>query len=140
MIDIFLLIVIISITIILLISSLYILAYYSNPDDTNFGSSLICKIISILGLTITFGEVLLLPLDVSNIRGDLGGLRMDLIWKITYITIAIFIFIIIPFANSFYECDPDSTFCQKIFGSFCFFFFEIIIITLIFFLDSYFFF
>ena len=50
MIDIFLLIVIISITIILLISSLYILAYYSNPDDTNFGSSLICKIISILGL------------------------------------------------------------------------------------------
>lgn len=139
MIDIFLLIVIISITIILLISSLYILAYYSNPDDTNFGSSLICKIISILGLTITFGEVLLLPLDISNIRGDLGGLRMDLIWKITYITIAIFIFIIIPFANSFYECDPDSTFCQKIFGSFCFFFFEIIIIALIFFLGFLFF-
>ena len=47
----------------LLIGSIYLLAYYSHPDDKSDCKAIIAKIFSIIGLTIVFGQVLLLPLD-----------------------------------------------------------------------------
>ena len=128
MVDIFMLILVIIISIIILIINIYLLAYYCTEDDNNYGSGLITKFIVILGLFIAFGQICLLPLDVSNTRGEGGNFRMDLIWKITYILIFSFSFFIIPFTISIYECGPDLTFKQKLSKSFCFYFCEIIVV------------
>ena len=132
MIDIFMLIMIIILAVVLLIISLYLLVYYCHPDDGGFGSGLLCKIFAVLGLSVCWAQVLLLPLDVSNTRGSGGGLRMDVIWQIIYIVIACFVFVIIPLLTSFYECDPDWSCCEKITNGFCFFFTEIVVVVLLF--------
>ena len=132
MIDIFMLVMIILLSIVLLVISLYLLVYYCHPDDAGFGSGLICKIFAILGLSVCWAQVLLLPLDVSNTRGAGGGIRMDLLWEIVYISIACFVFGIIPLLTSFYECDPDWTCCEKITNGFCFFITQLIVVILLF--------
>ena len=128
------LIMVIILAIIIIIVSIYLLAYYCAEDDSDFGTGLICKIIVILGMLVGLGQICLLPLDVSNTRGTGGDFRMDLIWKITYIIIAVFVFFIIPLAISFYECDPEWTFCQKISNGFCFFICELLVVAALFFL------
>ena len=62
MIDIFMLIMMIILAVVLLVISLYLLVYYCHPDDAGFGSGLVCKIFAILGLSVCWAQVLLLPL------------------------------------------------------------------------------
>ena len=134
--DIFLLIFIILVSIALLISNIYILAYYCHPDDKGFGSALICKIVVVLGMTLAWAQVLMLPLDVANNRSFGGGLNMQIFWEIVYITTAIMVVVIIPSLSAYYESDPDDSFvnlyfiffiffCEKISHSFCCFIVDI---------------
>lgn len=131
MIDIFMLVMVIVLSIIIIIVNIYLLAYYCTTDDTDFKGAIILKITAVLGMFIGLGQVCLLPLDVSNTRGTGGEFRMDLIWQITYLVIAIFVFVIIPLEISFYECDPDWTCKQKLCNGFCFFFCEVIVVGLL---------
>ena len=132
MIDIFMCILVIAMAVILLIVGIYILAYYCSEDDSEFGTSTICKIAAILGMMIGWGQILLLPLDVSNTRLEDGKFRMDIIYQILYIVIGCFIFFILPLLISVYECDPEWTTCEKFKNSICFFIAEIVVIALIF--------
>ena len=132
MIDIFMLIMVIALSIIIIIVNIYLLAYYCAEDDNEFGSGIFSKIIAVLGMFIGLGQICLLPLDVSNTRGEGGNFRMDLIWKIAYILIVCFVFFIIPLAISIYECDPDWTCFQKLSNSFCFFICEIVVVGCLF--------
>ena len=132
MIDIFMLIMVIALSIIIIIVNIYLLAYYCAEDDNEFGSGIFSKIIAVLGMFIGLGQICLLPLDVSNTRGEGGNFRMDLIWKIAYILIVCFVFFIIPLAISIYECDPDWTCFQKFRSSFCFFLLEIVVVGCLF--------
>ena len=131
MIDIFMLVMVIVLSIIIIIVNIYLLAYYCTTDDNDFKGAIFLKITAILGMFIGLGQVCLLPLDVSNTRGTGGEFRMDLIWQITYLVIAIFVFVIIPLEISFYECDPDWTCKQKLCNGFCFFFCEVIVVGLL---------
>ena len=126
------LVMVIILAIIIVIVSIYLLAYFCAEDDSDFGTGLICKIIVILGMLVGLGQICLLPLDVSNTRGSGGDFRMDLIWKIFYIIIAVFVFFIIPLAISFYECDPEWTCCQKVTNGFCFFICELLVVVALF--------
>jgi hypothetical protein len=58
---------------------------------------------------LAWGQVLMLPLDVSN-SWDNGNMSMDLFWLIVYISTVAYIFVIIPALNSWYEADPDWSF------------------------------
>jgi LMBR1 domain-containing protein 1 len=118
--DIFLLIFIILVSIALLISNIYILAYYCHPDDKGFGSALICKIVVVLGMTLAWAQVLMLPLDVANNRSFGGGLNMQIFWEIVYITSAIMVVVIIPSLSAYYESDPDDSFVKLYFIFFIF--------------------
>jgi hypothetical protein len=60
---------------------------------------------------LAWGQVLLLPLDVSN-SWNKDNLRMDLFWMIVYISTVVYIFIIIPILNSWYEADTEWTFVK----------------------------
>ena len=132
MIDIFMLIMVIVLCVIIIFINIYLLAYYCAEDDNEFGAGIFSKIIAVLGMFIGLGQICLLPLDVSNTRGDGGEFRMDIMWKLVYILIVCFVFFIIPLAISLYECDPDWTFCQKIRNSLCFFACEVIVVGCLF--------
>ena len=106
--EVFMIIMLSIIGVMLLIANVYLLAYYSHPDDGGFGADLFAKIIMILGMTLTWSVVLMFPLDVSNSRGSMDvSFRMDLFWMIIYICIAAFVLIIIPGMIYYYEADPD---------------------------------
>ena len=117
--DVLTLIFIIVITIMLFAFNIIILAYYCHPDDKGFGSSLICKIFIVIGLTLSWAQVLMLPLDVSNNRSFSGGINMQLFWYIVYISTAIMVTFILPALTAYYESDPDDNCITKLKTTFC---------------------
>ena len=58
-------------------------------------------------MVLAWAQVLLLPLDVSNSRGQGGGIDMKTFWFIVYMLSAIWLFIIIPFMKNYLEADED---------------------------------
>jgi LMBR1 domain-containing protein 1 len=55
---------------ILLVAGLYLVVYYSHPDDHN--DAYFPKLVVILGFVLAGATVLLLPLDVANREGYAG--------------------------------------------------------------------
>lgn len=58
-------------------------------------------------MSLAWAQVLMLPLDVSNARGEGGGIDMKLFWYIIYMASAIMIFVVIPFMKNYLEADED---------------------------------
>ena len=65
-------------------------------------------------MTLAWAQVLMLPLDVSNarliindIRGFGGDINMAIFWQIIYISLAVFVVIIIPACTYYYEADDE---------------------------------
>ena len=139
MIDIFLLIVVIILALILIGVNIYLLVYYSHPDDEGFGASIWPKCIVVLGLTLAFAQILILPLDVSNARGDGNGFRVDIFWQIVLITVACYIVFLAPFSLFFYEADDEETLGAKLGHALKMELFVIVILVILF-LATYFFF
>ena len=111
--DILTLIMMIVVTIVLLISNIYILLYFSHPDDRTSCAGWFLKILVIIGLTLAWFQVLLLPLDVNNIRTFGSGLNMKILWYILFISIIIYVLILFPISSSYYEADEDWSCCEK---------------------------
>ena len=114
MIDVLTLIMMIIVAIILLISNIYILIYYSHPDDRSSCSAWFLKILVVIGLTLAWFQVLLLPLDVNNNRTFGSELNMQVLWYILYISIIVYVLILFPISSSYYETDEDWSCCEKI--------------------------
>ena len=119
--DILTLIMMIIVSIVLLISNIYILLYFSHPDDRTSCIGWFLKILVIIGLTLAWFQVLLLPLDVNNIRTFGSGLNMKILWYILFISIIIYVLILFPISSSFYEADDDWSCCDKFQHSICWF-------------------
>ena len=117
--DVFTIIVTILIVIAFLITNLYIIAYYCHPDDKGSTIGWVLKIIVIIGLTLSWIQVLLLPLDVSDHRTFGGGMNMRNFWYAIYIITLIYILIISPLAKSYYETDETWSIKEKISHSLC---------------------
>ena len=129
--DWFTVIVVLLLVIALLITNIYVLAYFCHPDDKGSCIGWVMKIIVIIGLTLSWIQVLLLPLDVSNHRTFGGGLNMRLFWYIIYILTIIYILVISPIASSYYEADYSWSCREKICHSLCWFFIYFIFFLLI---------
>ena len=94
----------------MLVATIYLLAYYSHPEDGGFGADLLAKIVMIIGMSLSWATVLMFPLDVSNARSDdQASFRMDIMWYIIYISTAAFVLIIIPAMIFWYEADEDDS-------------------------------
>ena len=89
------------------------------------------KIIVIIGLTLSWIQVLLLPLDVSNHRTFGGGLNMRIFWYIIYILTIIYILVVSPISSSYYEAEYSWSCKEKICHSLCWFFIYFIFFLLI---------
>ena len=129
--DWFTVIVVLLLVIALLVTNIYVLAYFCHPDDKGSCIGWVMKIIVIIGLTLSWIQVLLLPLDVSNHRTFGGGLNMRLFWYIIYILTIIYILVISPIASSYYEADYSWSCREKICHSLCWFFIYFIFFLLI---------
>eukprot|EP00357_Protocruzia_adherens_P006001 CAMPEP_0115005264 /NCGR_PEP_ID=MMETSP0216-20121206/19751_1 /TAXON_ID=223996 /ORGANISM="Protocruzia adherens, Strain Boccale" /LENGTH=499 /DNA_ID=CAMNT_0002371523 /DNA_START=100 /DNA_END=1599 /DNA_ORIENTATION=+ len=105
--DVFLIIVVIILSLLLLVINLYLMVAYTDPQE-KFTDTVWPRIVIILGLTLCWAQVLLLPLDVSNTRHN-GGLDMTFFWILIYIIIAIFVFFLIPFTMFYYETDDEAS-------------------------------
>ena len=134
MIDIFYLILMIIFGIFILLISIYIIDYFSTSEEQGCVNNIFLKIIAIIGLMMVFIEILLLPLDVSNIHGKGGKLNMNTFWIISFIIIFVFSLVIIPLMINIYELDPDLTTCEKIKNGFLFFIIDVIIFSFLFFI------
>ena len=126
MVDAVTLIMIIIMAVALLITNVYILIYFSHPEDKDSVIGWILKGIVIIGLTLAWCQVLLIPLDVSNNRTFGGGINMQLFWSIIFVLTLIYILVIFPISSSLYEAQDEWTMCEKIKHSLCFFFITII--------------
>ena len=124
--DVLTLIMMIVVGIILLVSNIYIIIYYSHPDDRTSCSGWFLKILVLIGLTLAWFQVLLLPLDVNNIRTFGSGLNMKVLWYILFISIIIYVLILFPISSSYYETDDDWSCCEKFNHSMSWFFIYII--------------
>ena len=122
MIDWLTIIIVIILIIALLVTNIYILVYFCHPDDKGSCIGWVLKIIVIIGLTLSWIQVLLLPLDVSNNRTFGGGLNMRIFWYIIYIITIVYILIVSPISSSYYEADDSWSCKEKICHSFCWFF------------------
>jgi LMBR1 domain-containing protein 1 len=105
MVNVFLIVLVSIAAFILLGVCVFILVYYGHPDDTN--GAKVPKIVTVVGLWLSFASVLVLPYDVANSRGEGGGLQIDILWQILYISFAVLLSLVIPFAFFFYENDVD---------------------------------
>ncbi|KAF1777680.1 Lipocalin-1 receptor [Phytophthora cactorum] len=111
--DLFLLAVVIIIAVALLICNVYILVYFQHDDDKN--TAYFPKALVIFGLFFAEATVLLLPLDVANNSTAIGcaegwntvcgNINMDLLWLMVFLSIVIFLVVLLPFAIFYYEAD-----------------------------------
>jgi len=67
----------------------------------------------VLGLGLSWGQLLLVPLDVSNLL-DNGGIDMPTFYTIVYIIVLVYLIGISPFTIFFYESDEEDTMCSRI--------------------------
>lgn len=94
--------------ILIIISSVYFLVHFQHPDDK--WVAWFPKSVVVLGLSVACYNIFLLPLDVSNQRGEFtapGGIPMLEINLAFFITTIIASAVIVPFVMFYYEGVDD---------------------------------
>jgi len=106
MVNVFLLVVTIIMTIMLALASFYFLVYFQSEDDRNVAYG--PKVTVVFGLTLTAVTVLMMPLDVANRITD-GGFPMETMWEVVFSLHAGMAILVVPFMLFYYEAeDPEA--------------------------------
>jgi hypothetical protein len=82
-------------------------------------------------MILAWAQVLMLPLDVSNARGEGGGINMQLFWEVIYIALVIMVVVVIPACIFYYESDDEWTCWEKFKYAFCYLIATIIVVVII---------
>mmetsp|Transcript_30299 Transcript_30299/g.64485 ORF Transcript_30299/g.64485 Transcript_30299/m.64485 type:complete len:521 (-) Transcript_30299:103-1665(-) len=113
MIDVFLLVFVLVTVGVAVAMNVHLLLYFQQPEDSKFASSICCKAIIVISLTLCWFVNILLPIDVRNSRPIPGILDMQLLWVITFITLASFLVLIVPGAMFYMEVEGDDMVRRK---------------------------
>ena len=105
--------------ILLIISSVYLFAYYSHPEDRSPFNGILTKLIIFFSFFIAVSIILALTIDISNNRDNGLGIEMKYVWYVLYFTALVLIVLILPTTSSFVECEEELTFFQKLKSSIC---------------------
>ena len=116
--DIFLIVITCIIAFLLLLSNFYCIIYFLDPGEKGFADSWFFKILVLVSLMLAWGQVLSLPLDVSNSQGGVGNLNIDVLWEFLYLAIFSFVCVILPIAMFFFESDEEEPVCDRIWYTF----------------------
>lgn len=111
--DLFLLLFCCAITVAAVAVNLRILVYYQQPEDSKFGSSIVCKAIIVISLTLAWLLNMLLPVDVRNSRPRPGPLDMAALWEGAFATLGVFLVIVVPAAMFYTEVEGDDMIKKK---------------------------
>jgi len=112
MIDVFLLIFVVVIIAVAIGVSVRVLLHYQEEDDSRF-AGMLCKTIIVISLTLAWFVILLLPIDVRNSRPVQGVIDMQAMWMGTFITLAVFVVVVVPGAMFWHEIEDDSDVKKK---------------------------
>ena len=118
MVDAWLIIITIIVTLVMLALNVYLFIIYCHPDDISFGAGWFAKIVFLLGSALSWGFILILPLDIANSRGGGGGLNIGLMYTIFFMLFLIFLIVLMPIALFFYESDDEQPFFKRFCGTF----------------------
>ena len=128
MVDAWLIILTIVVTIIMIGLNIYLFAMYCHPDDLSSGTAWWSRIIVIIGSAIAWGFILLIPLDVANSRGDGGGMNINLFYIIMFAVYFIYLVFVLPMTLFLYESDDEISFVSRVCTAFCY---EIVILAVV---------
>ena len=95
----------------ILIANIYILAYFSHPEDTSTKGIYVYRILVIIALSCSCFLIFAIPLDLANIDRDDSmnlGYPMDWIWTIINNMVALSVLFLLPFALIMYTDDGES--------------------------------
>lgn len=106
--DIFLLLFVLAVICLSGFANVRILQYYQDPNDRGIGKSIFVKGVIVTSLTLCWLLNILLPIDVRNSRPVPGWLDMRSLWMVAFITLAVFLLLIIPAAMFYHEADDDA--------------------------------
>lgn len=114
MVDAWLVIAAIVVSIIILVACFYMYVVYCHPEDRGFGSQIYFKIVVISGMFVCCLMVLTLPLDVANSRGLGGGLNIEDTVKALFFIMFIYIVFLLPFSIFLYETDDEKNLVARL--------------------------
>lgn len=114
--------------VIMLAVNIYLFVIYCHPDDLTMGTAWFSKIIIVFGYFLVSMFVLILPLDIANSRGDGGGLNIDVLYQILFISTVLCSTIIIPYTLFLYETDDEKPLISRLCSAF---FMEIFIVIVV---------
>ena len=117
MLDIWLIIVTIVCFLLMLVLNIFVMFYYLHPDDKGFINGCFEKMTIIMGSTLLWAFVLLLPLDIANSRGEGSGFNIQTAYVILFVIYLVFLIILLPFVSFFYDTDTENTCCVRFFKS-----------------------
>lgn len=113
--DFFLIIVVLVMAVLIALGVVGLIIAYGHPDDKT--QAWLPKIVTIFGFWLAFAAILAIPYDVANRRGDGGGLRLDVLWQIIFIVMAVMIGFVVPYTFFYYESQIDEDdikgFCDR---------------------------
>ena len=115
--DLVLLIFVIVVPILWFIASLYLFAYYSHSDEQEFAKSWITRIYTIFIILFGMLQQFFIALDLANKYSD-GGLPLQTIFTVYYFTLAVLLFIILPFSTFYYESSEETSVYFRMRGAF----------------------
>jgi hypothetical protein len=116
---IFLLVVVVLISFITLVVNVYILVYFSHPEDNASRGIWIYRGLVIACMSFASYLVFAIPLDIANaVRDDSVnlGYNMDMFWWLLFLAIAFCLILLLPGALLLYADDDDVDFKTKVFG------------------------
>lgn len=117
MVSAWLIIVTIVVGLVMLAVNIYLFILYCHPDDLSFGAGWFAKIMFMLGSIVSWGFVLILPLDIANSRGTGGGLNIELMYQIFFMLYLAFLVVLLPITLFIYESDDEKPFCSRFCGA-----------------------
>lgn len=133
MVDAWLIVVIVITGIVMLALNIYLFIIYCHPDDLNFGAGWFAKVMFLLGSAVSWGFLLIMPLDIANSRGTGGNLNMQLMYMIFFILFLVFLVVLLPITLFIYESDDEKPIISRFCGAFVLeLFFLVIVIVLAF--------
>mmetsp|Transcript_71073 Transcript_71073/g.169636 ORF Transcript_71073/g.169636 Transcript_71073/m.169636 type:complete len:511 (+) Transcript_71073:64-1596(+) len=110
--DVFLLVFILAVLGLSIVANIRLLLHYQQPEDAGY-TSIAVKVVIVSSLTLAWMVNLLLPIDVRNSRPAPGFLDMQLIWTAAFITLAVFIVLVVPAAMFYHEVEGDDMVKRK---------------------------
>ena len=96
------------VSVLVILMAIYFVVFFSSDEDKS--AAWFPKVLTVLGISFALFLVLLLPLDVSN-RSLNGGFDMENLWLVIYITVAVLVVAVFPFAIFYYEAQEENKTC-----------------------------